>query len=164
MKYWVKKFFSDPSAHWDAFCEVLVVVALSITPFVGLYITKRGAGSEVFVEGLLAKGQIFALIWGLSGSVLYIAFASKPHNGPKTTLGFLSLFLLFPVVFMSGFDPSFSSIVDTEVNRWGYYGFLALIFFYYSLLFFENLSPPDPSESIDRDTSLMADQARELNK
>lgn len=64
---------------------------------------------------------------------------------------------------MSGFDPTFKYIVNKEINSAGYWIFALFIFSYYSLIFYQELSPPDPHEVLEEGARTMADQARELN-
>ncbi len=65
---------------------------------------------------------------------------------------------------MSGFDPTFKSIVNDDINMLGYYTYGLFLTSYYALLFYQELSPPDPEKVFEDGARNMADQARELNK
>lgn len=164
MSYWFKKFFSDPAAHGHAVLEVITVSFFLVLPFMSLYFRNYGTHAAPVEGPVLEKGQIFVLIYGLAGSVIYTAFGTTPHNWPKTILGFGALFLLMPVFLLSGFDPNFASIINDRVNTLGLYGFSAMVVLYYALLVFEALEPPDPSDVLRSDETVMAKAARELNQ
>lgn len=165
MTYWIRKFFSEPKAHLSALGEVVVVTFFLVAPFISLYLRQSAtlADNTVFENGLLAKGQVFALIYGLSGSILYLAFASNPRNPPKTIIGFLCLFVLVPIIFMSGFDPSFRTLINARVNWLGHWAFVVFVFSYYALLLFEGLEPPSPEKSLRDGARDMAEAARNLD-
>lgn len=164
MTYWIRKFFSDPEAHGSALFEVLVVVGFLIAPFFYAHLMNFDADTTAINDGLLARGQIFALIYALSGTILYLSFGSKPSNGPKKMIGFVALFMLLPVFFMSGFDPTFESFIDPRANKFGYYGFAAFVIFYYLLLFYETLEPPNVGKSLDDGAKDMAEKARKFEE
>jgi cytochrome bd-type quinol oxidase subunit 2 len=161
--YWLGKFFSDPKAHWRAFCEVAVVTVFSLAAYVGTYL-KHNSTTDIIAGNLMDRGQIFLLIYSLFGTLFYLAFihVDKPSNGPKKFFGFwITLIILF-VVFLGDFDASFSHVVNKDITRWGFIAYGFYLFSYYALLFYQELAPPDPTEVIDRDTKDMADRAREL--
>lgn len=166
MMYWIKKFFSDGKAHWQAFSEVVIVAAFTFALYIGSFLKNNAQHEHTMKGNFLERGEIFLLIYSLFGTLFYLAFihVGKPSNGPKKFFGFLITLTIIPVVLLSGFDPTFRSIVNYDINFIGYVVFAFFLFSYYALLFYQELAPPDPEKVLEDGARNMANKARELNK
>jgi hypothetical protein len=155
--YWFKKYFTDIPSHVRALSEVLVIFLCSLLPY---YVTAfvRAAKSETSpglqLDDLFSKGQIYLLAYALFGTVFWLAFVrwDRPRHDARILLGVFSFFAVVPIIGFIGVDPTFSSVVNKDVVSWGYgfYGFFLII--QYLLLFYSDISPPDPQEIFDRET------------
>lgn len=166
MRYWLAKFFSQPAAHGRAFAEVFVTTAFSLTLYAGAFLkinaTREGELGGKFLE----RGEVFLLTYALYGTLFYLAFIhiGKPANAPKKFVGLLVSLLAIPIVFMSGFDPTFRSIVNEDVNFWGYVAYGLFLLSYYALLFYQEIKPPDPEQVLEDGARDMAAQARQISQ
>lgn len=161
MMYWVRKFFTDPEAHFRAFAEVFTVTAFTFALYFGSFVKNKAKTIEGFEGALLDRGEIFLLIYALYGTLFYLAFihVGKPANGPKKIFGLAVSLAIIPIVLMSGFDPTFKSIVNKQINDAGYFAYVGFLLTYYMLLFYQELSPPDPGGVLNAGAQNMAREA-----
>ena len=164
MIYWIKKFFSDPEAHWRALWEVFTVTAFTFALYIGSFLKANASAETLTRQNILDRGEIFLLIYALFGTLFYLAFIhiGKPANGPKKLFGLLVSLSIIPIVLMSGFDPSFKFIVNERINNAGYYVYALFLFSYYALLFYQELEPPDPDRVLEDGARAMAKKVRGL--
>jgi hypothetical protein len=155
--YWIKKYFSQPSAHFRALMEVLIILLCSLLPY---YVTafvraaNEKSSTQVQLDDLFSRGQIYLLAYALFGTVFWLSFVrwDRPRHDARTFLGVLSFFLVVPIIGFIGVDPTFSSVVNADVVRWGYWFYGAFLFIHYLLLFYSEIDPPDPQDIFDRGT------------
>jgi NADH:ubiquinone oxidoreductase subunit 5 (subunit L)/multisubunit Na+/H+ antiporter MnhA subunit len=165
MIYWAKKYFTDPSAHFEAAYEVFVVFAFSLAPFFVAYFinASRLSNSSTF-EDLFGRGQIYLLAYALFGTIFWLAFlkSGRPRHGARVFLGFLATLLVFPLVGFLGVDPTFSTVINSSVVRFGFILYAILLTIYYLLLFYMDVQPPEPREIFIREVSEMRVRYEEM--
>lgn len=155
--YWLKTYFSQPRVHLRSIAEVLIIFLCSLAPY---YVTAfvRSATNDqsaaVDLDDLFAKGQIYLLAYALFGTLFWLAIVrwDRPRHDARILLGVVSFFLVIPIIGFLGVDPTFSSVVNPEVVRWGYWFYGAFLVIHYLLLFYSEIRPPDPQEIFDRGT------------
>ncbi len=169
MIYWIKKYFSDPDAHWSALYEVFIVALFSISPFVVSYFVlsaKRTDGSFSSLDDIVGRGQVYLLGYGIFGTIFWLAFlkGDRPRHGARAFLGAVATLSMIPIVGFLGVDATFSTILNTQIVAFGFWFYSGLLIIYYLLLFYMNITPPGPNEIIGREADSMRDRYEELRK
>ena len=167
MMYWIGKFFTDRKGHGAALYEVIVTTAFSLGPFLITYFTesaKRTDGSFLPIADIVGRGQLYLLSYGLFGTVFWLAFLKdgKHSQGARGFLGLFGTFAMLPIVGFMGVDPTFSHVLNPFLVSLSVTLYAVFIVLNYLLLFYQNISPPTPTETFDREKSEMATQYREF--
>jgi hypothetical protein len=158
--YWLKQLFSHGDAHRKAFWEVICVCFFSLAPLgVSLFVQNAKASNgwasfEPTLFLLFGKGQMYLMGYALFGTIFWLAFWSgdkEPHTA-RRFLGTLAIAAILPIVAGFGVDPTFSSVVNPNIVKWGYYFYGAFAFIYYLLLFYVAIDPPTPTEVFKSET------------
>jgi predicted permease len=169
MIYWIKKYFSAPRAHWTAFYEVAITAAFALAPFLVTYFVESAKlpdGKFFNVDNLVGRGQLYLLSYGLFGSLFWLAFMKddKPRHGARVFLGLCATLAMLPAIGYIGVDPTFSSVANRYIVNFGYILYFILLFINYLLLFYMNISPPEPQDILDRETLNMRQRYEEMRR
>lgn len=165
MIYWAKKYFTDPAAHFEAAYEVFVVFAFSFAPFfVAYFINVSRLADSSTLDSLFGRGQIYLLAYALFGTIFWLAFlkSGRPRHGARVFLGLLATLLVFPLVGYLGVDPTFSTVVNPSMIRFGFVLYIILLIIYYLLLFYMDVQPPEPREIFVREVGEMRVRYEEM--
>lgn len=166
MIYWVRKYFSDPAAHWRALSEVIIVflfsmVPLSISAFKAL--SRDGRGLDTAFYDLFGHGQAYLLGYALFGTVFWLAFVKgdRPRHNARIFLGVIATFMMFPIFGFSAVDPTFSTIINPESVRYSFYFYFTLLVINYLLIFYLHVDPPEPAGIFKREADDMGRRYRD---
>lgn len=170
--YWLKQLFKHGRAHRNAFGEVFCVCLFSLTPLgVTLFVQNARAAKgltsiEPTLSLLFGKGQMYLMGYALFGTIFWLAFWSgdKEPHGARRLLGSLAILAILPVIAGFGVDPTFSSVVNPTVVKYGYYFYGAFAVIYYLLLFYVSIDPPTPVEVFKSETDDLIAQYGRLEK
>lgn len=155
--YCVKKYFSQPGAHLRALVEVVIVFLFSLLPY---YVTafvraaNTESGAKVQLDELFSRGQIYLLAYAIFGTIFWLSFVrwDRPRHDARIFLGVIAFFLVVPIIGFIGVDPTFSTVINDNVVRWGYWFYFAFLIIHYLLIFYSDILPPDPQEIFERGT------------
>lgn len=169
MIYWIKKYFSNPSAHQIALYEVTVTALMSLAPFMITYFAKSAQitdGSFISLDEMVGRGQIYILVYGIFGTVFWLAFvkSDKPRHDARAFLGVVAFMLVLPILGFIAVDPTFSTILNKQIVILGYVFYIAMLFINYLLLFYLNIEPPEPNAVLARGADDMRKRYEELNE
>lgn len=168
MIYWVRRYFSDPSGHIYALYEVLTSAAFSLIPFIVPYFVnsaKRTDGSFMNMDDLVGRGQIYLLSYGVFGTIFWLAFLkAENRHGARSLFGLIATVLVLPILGFIGVDPTFSTVLNVNLVRYSYILYTILLILNYLLLFYINITPPNPGEVISREAGEMRGRWEELNR
>lgn len=167
--YWVKKYFSNFSAHVQAAYEVLTTAIFSLIPFAIAYINasvKLPGGKFITFTEIVGRGQVFLLSYALYGTIFWLAFgrSETARHGARIFLGLIATLLIFPVVGLLGVDPTFSNILNQSIVKISYYLYFILIIVNYLLLFYMKIDPPEPEELYEREAKGMREKYKEMTE
>lgn len=164
MIYWIKKFFSDTSAHWRALVEVAIIALFSLLLYVCQYLRKISTSlSAVGDVSMFEKGQMYLLAYSLFGTIIWLSFVrwDRPRHGARMFFGVIAIIVIIPVITFIGFDPTFSSIVNDRIIEAGYWIFAFFLVINYLLLFYSDISPPDATDTIHKGSEALGAKYRE---
>lgn len=169
MIYWIKQYFTRPREHFQAFYEVFMIALFSVAPFVITYFVRSAGkppGSAIPFDDIVGRGQIYLLAYSVFGTVVWLAFlkADVPRHGARAFLGVICILLIFPVVGFLGVDPTFSTIINSDIVKLSYLFYCGFLLINYLILFYINIDPPEPSEILTRETGSMRRQYEELGE
>lgn len=169
MIYWLRKYFTDPRAHWAAAYEVILTAAFSLMPFLITYFVesaKRQDGTFFQMDNLVGRGQLFLLSYGIFGTVFWLAFMKdeRPRHGARAFLGAVATLSVVPMIGYLGVDPTFSTVMNRTIIIYSYWIYGMLILINYLLLFYINVTPPQTGDILDRETNDMRARYEEMNR
>ena len=167
--YWLKKYFSDFSAHVRAAYEVITTAVFSLIPFGIAYLNasiRLPNGQFITFAEIVGRGQVFLLSYALYGAIFWLAFgrSDTERHGARIFLGLIATLLIFPVVGLLGVDPTFSNILNSTIVRISYWLYAILLILNYLLLFYLNIEPPEPKEVYKREAKDMRDRYKEMTQ
>jgi hypothetical protein len=150
MKFWLRQFFSDRSAHRLAAEEVFFVCAISLLPLIMLAVIDQFRQESTSVSGLfwnaIGAGQLYIYSFSLLGTLFWLC--QKEHENferfePRRYLMFLIWIPSVLIILIYALDPTLSvplkhNFVQASFCIYGLY-----VVLYYVLLVFDNLEPPD---------------------
>ncbi|WP_147158411.1 hypothetical protein [Novosphingobium sediminis] len=166
--YWIRRLFSNPQAHARALAEVFIGVVFSILPFLIAAFVRSARSTDaisVNVDDLVSKGQMYLLAASLFGTVVWLAFArdDRPRHNARIVIGVIALICMFPIAGFIGVDPTFSTVFNPFWVKLSFGFYFLFIAFHYLLLFYCEISPPEPGEIFSRDTTTMAQKYEALS-
>lgn len=155
--YWLKKYFSQPKAHLRALVEVLIVFLFSLLPYcVTAFVraAKTQSDAKFQLDELFSRGQIYLLAYAIFGTIFWLSFVrwDRPRHDARIFLGVIAFFLVVPIIGFIGVDPTFSTVINSKVVELGYWFYFAFLCIYYLLIFYSDISPPDPQDIFKRGT------------
>jgi hypothetical protein len=155
MIYWIRQFFTRPQAHGTAAAEVLVTAMFALAPLLitAIVYNYKNAGNFDLGQGVdqaIGGGQLFLYAYALIGTIIWLAFVKwdREMHGPRRILGIITLLAAFAIVGMLGLDPTISSAKNAVIVKASYWTYVAFLVIYYLLLFYLEIDPPDPEESL----------------
>lgn len=165
--YWIRKYFSEPAAHFQAIYEVIVTAIFSLLPFVVSIMVasaRKTDGSFVDLVPMLGRGQLYLISYSVFGTVFWLAFlkSDSPRHSARAFIGLAATISIFPVVGFLGVDATFSTILNPTIINAGYYFYGFLLLANYLLLFYMNVKPPEPLEVLGREAGAMRERYEEL--
>jgi hypothetical protein len=139
--YWIKKYFTDRSAHLVAAYEVIATALFSLAPFFITYFVesaKREDNSFIHMSAIVGRGQLYLLSYALYGTVFWLAFmkSDRPRHGARAFLGIVSTLIMIPVIGFLGVDPTFSTVLNENIVYLSYWFYGILLVINYLLLFY----------------------------
>jgi len=169
MIYWFRKYFSDPAGHRAALSEVVVTAIFSLLPFFISFLVesaKKTDGTYADPSQLVGRGQIYLLSYGIFGTIFWLAFVKgdRPRHGARVFFGTIGTFAVFPIVGFLGVDPTFSTILNSRIVGWSYVFYALFLWINYLLLFYMNITPPNPAEVFSREADKMQSDWREFSR
>lgn len=166
--YWLRQFFTRRTLHLRAAGEVTVITLLSVIPFfIPVFITmaKEEEWRFTALELLFGKGQLFLLSYGLFGSIFWLCFVQSEtarHNA-RVFVGFIATLMMMVVVGYSGFDPTFTNVINKSVIQFSYFFYPLVVFLYYLSIFYSRIDPPFAGDTLRRETTDMRLKFEEYN-
>ncbi|KQY50500.1 hypothetical protein [Lysobacter sp. Root494] len=155
MTYWIRQFFTRPKTHGLALAEVIVTAVIALAPLLITAIAYNYRNEANFdfyagVKGAIGNGQLFLYAYGLIGTIFWLAFFkwNSPMHGPRRLLGFVTLLASLVIVGMLGLDPTISNAKNKAIVLSSYWTYGAFLFINYLLLFYLEIEPPPPDESL----------------
>lgn len=166
--YWLRQFFTRGGLHLRALTEVIVTTLFSLVPFVVpafINMAKADGWDASVLEPLMGKGQLFLLSYGLFGSIFWLSVVQNEtarHNA-RIFVGFITTILMLIVVGYSGFDPTFTNVVNQSVIRASYIFYPVVVFLYYLSIFYSRIDPPNAGDTLKRETNSMRTKFEEFS-
>ncbi|MEN1972391.1 hypothetical protein WCE34_08625 [Luteimonas sp. MJ204] len=159
MSYWIRQFFSRPQNHGKAASEVIVTAAVALSPLLitAVVFNYRNTSKFDLSAGLaeaIGGGQLFLYAYGLIGTIIWLSFMrwDRQVNGPRRILGFVTILIAFAIVGMLGLDPTISNAKNQTILSASYWIYGSFLFINYLLLFYIEIDPPPPEESLKEGT------------
>ena len=165
MKFWIRQFFSDGSAHWKAVEEVFFVCVLSLLPLFALAIIDQLRLSSVQVSELfwsaIAAGQLYLYSFSLFGTLFWLC--QKEHENferfqPRRYFMFLAFVPSVLIIVIYAIDPSMSKPLQPALIKVSFVVYLLYAALYYILLVFDHLEPPPIEAGLQEESGELIDE------
>lgn len=157
MRFWLRQFFSDPSAHRKAIEQVFFVCIISLLPLLALAVIDQLRLSSVHVSELfwhaIAAGQLYLYSFSLFGTLFWLCqkeYENFERFEPRRYLMLMAFIPSILIVVIYAIEPSMSKPLTPNLVRASFAIYLLYVALYYVLLVFDHLEPPSVEEGLQR--------------
>ena len=161
MTYWLRQLFTRPREHFSSLIEVFVTAVFALLPLALAaikYNYEKAGDNFVFdqiVRQAFGGGQLFLYSYALIGTIIWLSLVKwdRPATAPRRFFGFITIIGSLTLVYLLAIDPTLSSAKNYLIIEARYWAYASFLLINYLLLFYMNIDPPTPEDSLAAGTS-----------
>jgi len=168
MKFWIKQFFSDSKAHWEAFEEILIVTVVSLIPLVLLAVVDqlRAEHPDMWAvfQAAISSGQLYLYSFAMLGMIFWLCW--KEHDQfrrfpPGRFLALVAFVFSVLIIAVYSSDPALSKRLSPPLITASIVVYVVYTCLYYILRVYDNLRPPAVGPHLDAEAEALGARYRE---